>query len=181
MLRIIGVLAIAVLAFAGTLVATLAISGNLNRDALDRLMGDAPPTEAPAVKQDAIGPVARKLQEDRVALDKRAEQLDARESRIEGRERQLQQTLKEIEDLQRQIGTNLEAIDQEQRARMETLAKSIASMDKQKAAQTLEDQDPEAAAAILLLMKDKDRGKIMNELEPRRRTLIVQIMQEPRF
>ena len=84
-----------------------------------------------------------------------------------------------LADLNRSLDGAYAALDQ----RLPTVAKSVASMEAKKAAETLTSElfTPEEAAMILQRVEeDRTRGSILDEMAPEKAALVLQALKNPR-
>ena len=172
---------IALASFAAALAGAMALTGNLNTEALKRLMNPeaaAPPTEAVAAR-DEIGPLAEQLKRERAALKKREQELAQREAQLDQREQELATLRSELTEIQSEIQGALGDAETERKLRLETIAITVANMDEDKAAERLKGLPVEDVAAILkLIEKDKDRGAILEAMEQDFAVRVLQALQE---
>ncbi len=181
MVKIVGVIGLAVAAFVGTVIATAAATGKLNKESLDYLMGRGEEVEEASAPEDPIGPIASKMKEDRRLLDERTEEMDEREARLELREQDFLQTVAAMEELQVQLDTALEELDAERATRIKETAEAISAMKADGAAASLASQPPEDAAEILRLIEPRKQGKILDAMDDRIRNILISIMIERKY
>lgn len=179
--KIIAIPLLAVLAFAGSLGIAMMMSGNLNMDGINRILGRETESVSTSSPSDDFGPRATALKKERESLEKRKADLDAHDDQLRQRQQVLDDTLKEIEQIQKQLNAAMDDMDDEQNEGVEQVAKTVAAMSDENAASSLESMSPEKAALILPLIKERVRGRIMDSMDDRRRSLILQIMQERKY
>lgn len=181
MTKLIGILALVVIAFLTTLLGSMAATGNLNKEALLRLMGrEEAPSSAPEEK-DPLGPAARRIETERQRLIDWEAKLTEHDDRLRQRQQVLDETLSQVQEIQDQLAENLDDMDAEHTQRIKDTAKLVAAMKAQSAAKSLEELPPEDAAEILRNIKDRTAGRILDAMEPRRRTQLLQIIQERKY
>lgn len=180
-MRAVLIVVIALAAFAGGMVLPMALSGNLNAEGIQRALGRGETEIAPAPKEDALGPFARKLKEREDQLRANEQALEERTERLAQRERELDETLERIQEIQARLDEQMAAEDEARLERISKMAKMMSAMDPSKAAEDLETMTPEDAAEVLLLVKERTAGSILDEMEPRKRVLIHQILQSRRY
>lgn len=180
-MRILLFMALAVIAFLAAILVPLAMSGNLNSESLERLLGREPEPSTIVEEKDPLGPLAQKLQERERALDTFEQSLNERAARLDQREREIDETLEQIEEIQDRIGQQMDEMDAERQERIGKLADMIGAMDPREAAEDLEALSPEDAAEVLILVKDRTAGSILDEMEHRKRVLVHQILQDRRY
>jgi flagellar motility protein MotE (MotC chaperone) len=175
-----GVLAL--LSFAGSMVLALALTGNLNKEALDRLMQKEPEMSVPAPSPtDTIGPLTQQIKKKEEQLKQREQELSERESQLNQREAGLKQLQTQLEGIQKEISGTLESAEAERNLRVQTVALTLAQMKPDKAAKSLESMPVEDVAAILAQVKDKDRGKIVEAMDPQTATKVLRALQESKL
>jgi len=170
----------AITVFLVALLVPAVLSGNLTADTARRLVGIEPPE--PPVDPDAqLGPLARKLKEEQQRLKEWEAALAEREAKLVQRERILDQTLEEISATQEAVKAALNELDAERAAACEEIAKSLTAMEPRNAAVDLESFPPDDAAHILRLIRERDRGKILDAMEETRRADIMQEMVAKKY
>lgn len=180
-MRLVVYLVVAVVAFAAGMLIPMAIGGNLNMDAINRALGRSEPPATAAPQEDPLGPLAQKLKEREEELEALEAELEERRARLEQRERELDDTLEQIQEIQARLDEQMAKEDAARLERLSKLADMVAAMDPGNAAEDLEAMAPEDAAEVLLLVKDRTAGSILDEMEPRQRALIHQILQSRRY
>ena len=180
---------IGLLSFAGALAGGLAMTGNLSGEALSRIVlgpkagetGQREGTESdkPRETEDPLGPLAQQIKKKENELKDREDQLNQREAQINQRETELAQLQTKLEELQKQIGGSLADADKERQTRIQTVASTIEKMKPLKAAESLQNMPPEDAAAVLSLVKAKERGKVVEAMKPEMATRVLRLLQEP--
>jgi len=172
---------VGIVSFAACLAALLLVTGNLNQETLDRLMGgEAPKTEETATAatsaSDELGSLADRLKQKEAALLKRETDLDQRETQLNERETNLQQLIAQMETLRAEIDATIEDREKERSARLQSIAVSMEAMKADKASQVLKelaDENPEDAARVFSLIKTEEGGKILDALDPSDATRIL--------
>ena len=174
---------IAFVSFIGALALALLLTGNLSKQALEQVMGKEAVLEMEGQSQDEnLGALAEEIKQKEATFTKREQQLKARETQLIQRELELEQLRTQLESIQKEIDSSLENADKARQVRLQTVALTIASMKADKAAERLEELPPEDVAEILqLIEKDKDRGKIMESLEPKFATRVLRALQEKKL
>lgn len=171
------------LSFAIALAGAMAATGNLNADAVKRLLGEQKPGQesrpAAAPAPDELGALARRLKEREEALDRREADLVRREAEFAKRSGELQQLQTTIEDRLKEIQGALAQNDTELQARRQTTASTLERMEPKKAAERMNGMPAEEAAEILRLVKDKQRAKIIEQLQPDEAVRLLRLLQEP--
>lgn len=181
MIRVVLLLILGVAAFFGSLAAALAFTGNLNAESIERILRREPPPAAapPDPAEDPLTPLARQLRAKEAALVKREQELRERESRLEARMRELQQLQGELDAMHQLIAGALDESDTERTVRIQTVATTVAQMKPDRAAEALLGLPDEDAAEILREVRDRDRGKIVDAMDPARAARVLQALQEP--
>ena len=182
-MRALALIGVAVLVFLLTLVAAAGVSGNLTKESLSRLVQGPPPKAvAQGAAQEATDPLARalSLRDWQVRLDEREDLLDDRETVLEQREAQLEDLQTDIRGMQTQLQVTLDAQDLERSERMNQVAASLAEMKPENAAKVLEEwpEVDDAAELLYRVVKEKDRGKILDKLDPRTASDLLRAIEE---
>ncbi len=176
---------IALLTFAAALAGTLAASGNLNAESLEKILAlSAGPEESseetlPTDEEDPLSSLAQALKAREQTLEKRAETLEEREKELDKRETELRTLDNTVQQRIKELNTLLSDSDNEREARRKTTALTLEEMDPTKAAERLTGLAPEEAVAILRLVDDKERAKILEEMTPEEATRLLRMFQEP--
>ena len=164
--------------FVGALAGALAVTGNLSRETLDKVMGKEVALEEEAVPPDQLGPLARDLNQLREQLEQqRAAQVE-QEQRLKDREDALQVEGQRLDALVVQINADLDQKAALRETRLTTIATSVNKMKPKEAARALESLPEDEAAEIL--RNDsiaKNAGKIMSEMDA---AILARILQHMR-
>ncbi len=175
-------LLIALLVFGITMVTALAVTGNLNADAIAALTGGAPAETTAAAPEskssDSLGPLAQQLKAREADLNAREAKVKEMELQLQQRQASLEKMRTELETLQKEIGGSMDDADTERATRVQSVAVTMEKMKPDKAAERLSALPAEEAAEILALVKDKSRGKIIESMEPEQATRILRMLQE---
>ena len=178
--KIIATLTLVALAFIAALVVPLALSGKLNKDSMNTIMGREP--EVLMEKVDPAGPLMQSLTEEQERLSTWDTDLTKREELLKLREADVSSTLAEVKTIQAEITQAMDQLDKEQQDRLTTLAKTLGGMKAAKAAESLEQMTPEQASVLLPIINEDSRGKILDSMKDiQHRALIFQIMQESKY
>lgn len=159
----------------------LAVTGNLNAAALSHFLGRDEPVESTADRADSLGPLAKEIILEQERLEELASELTEERDRLDQRERVMDERLNEIAQIQAEITSTIDTLDSDRQAAIQAIAKTMAAMTAQNAATDLESMSPEEAARILPLIKDRNRGRILDAMDADRRSLIIQVMQERKY
>lgn len=176
-MKVVPTLILTVVAYMGALLGALVFTGNLNQKSLSKVFGGKEPMAVVEVVDEA-GPLARELESRSETLKVREEALSGREERLGRRERELDDAYDRLLSLQEQIDESLAAQDSDKLARLAEVAVTVGAMNSVSAAETLELLPPEDAAEILRGVEERPRGKILNEMDLRKRAQILQLMQD---
>lgn len=179
-MKIVALVLAGLVVFAGTLAGALAATGNLNAEALGRLMGQQP----------AAGALPEKVQgTDALAEEGRARlsEIEAREQRVAEKEKQLDQREKDLQALRTQLEALKTQVEgavsnaaHERQAQMETVANTVTSMKPDAAAERLEKFPVEDQAEIIKrITKVKDRAKILEAMKPETAARVMTFLQQP--
>lgn len=182
-MKYVAMLLLALFFFAGTLAGALALTGNLNGEGMQRIMGNAPEVaEATETKEDPLGPLARQLKNKEDELKKQEERLKQRESQLNTREQSLQELSDKLDALRMELNTNIDEAEMARQQEIETVATTLTEMKADKAAEALSNFPVEEQADILRkIEKSKDRGKILEAMRPEDATRALQAMQDSPF
>ncbi len=181
-MRFIALVLLAAISFIGAVAGALALTGNLTKENILEIVKPQPKeTTAAETTEDDVGPLSRALQKREAELDKRERELDKQEERLDQRLAELKALREEIAQIRKQIQTALEKQDAERDKRMQDVADSLAEMDPANAAQTIEQWPTEDAAVALRLIKERERGKILDEMDPEKAGLVLRSLQQPAF
>jgi len=175
------VVLLAVGAFAAAVLVPIGMSGHLNREGFEKILKkDTAPTPA-AVKPDPANPLLRALQKQREALAKREAKLKEDEQRVRAMQADLDQLRDELEEVLSEIQAKLSEEDAAQQQRLAKVAEALADMKPRNAAETLETFTADEASRVLMLVKDRDRTKILDAMEQEQAALILKTLQTPRI
>lgn len=174
MMKIVILLLAAALSFAACLALLLLATGNLNQDALNRLMGKESDV-AQEQKQgngntaSSVGTLAERLKQRELELDAKEKRLAEQEEQLAESEARLQQLRNEIGELNAEVLGVLDDQKKQREIRLQSWAVRLQSMKATKAAEhisSLVDESPEDAAAVLNMIDSDESGKIMDALDP---------------
>jgi flagellar motility protein MotE (MotC chaperone) len=176
-------LLLAILSFAGTLALALFLSGNLNGEGIQKLMGNAPEVvEAEDIPEDPLGPLARQLKNKEEELSQLEARLKQREAQLNTREESLQQLSDKLDTLREQLDTSIASAEESRQQEIATVANTLTEMKADKAAEALRSFPVEDQAAILMkIEKSKDRGRIVEAMDANDASRVLQAMQEQPF
>lgn len=185
-MKLIALVFVAILAFAGTLALVLALTGNLNAEGFDRIVkGPPPPPDDPGDAPDGLLDVAGALNERAKKLDEEKKALQRERKQLEMLQRQNGELRAELEPLIGQLTLMLDTADEDRQERIQAAADTLAAMDPKKAAPALEDWSPEQVATILLLMDEDVRGEILNVIDsddgPSKAGMILEALQQSKY
>ena len=162
-----------------SLIAALLLTGNLSGEALSQLMGR---TEEEVVEEkvtvDPLRPLAQELRKKEEALKQREKEIQEHAAQLDQRESELQDLLKRSEELQKQLYTSLDDAEVERKLSIKTVALTVEAMKPTNAAKRLENMLPSEVAEILVQVKDKSRGKIVEEMDTEFATQILRELQD---
>ncbi len=179
--KIIAILALSMAAFVLGVVGPMAMTGKLNKDSLDQLMGKK--VVLPAAEEiDDSGPLLKALKRERERLEAWDAQLKNKDGLLALREQELFASLDELADIQKEVNATLDQLDTKQETGIKDVAGSLSSMKPAEAAIDLASMTPEDAAKLLPKIDERKRGKILDAMEDQqKRALILQIMQERKY
>ena len=180
-MKLLGLALLALVSFAAALVGMVAASGNLSKESIEQLIKKPEPQVVAEQAQDDVGPLARALREREQKLDERQRAVSEREARVSQMLAELDELRAEVLAIQKQIQAALDSEETDRQTRLEDVAKSLAEMKPTNAAQVLEDWPVEDAAEVLRLIKEKDRGKILDGMEPAKTAVLLRALQERKY
>ena len=166
MIKFILLLLVALIAFAGTVAAILAITGNLTQESLTKIVSPPPPPveTAPEAKPDETDAVIRALQAREEDLNKREAAVKEEEDRLKKEQADLEVLRTQLVGIQQEIGKTIQAEDADHLKRVQNVALSLAKMKPAQAAKTLGTWSVQDVAKVLRFMKDKERGKLLDAI-----------------
>ncbi|MFA6279350.1 MAG: hypothetical protein WC612_00975 [Bdellovibrionales bacterium] len=125
-------------------------------------------SSAPAIKekQSPENELYRQLQGRREQLDKRAQDLDARESLTLVAEKRIEQKIKEMESLRTQLQTLVGQASEAQQAQLENLVKIYEIMKPKEAAKIFETLELPILLGVVQKMKPARTAAVMAEMNP---------------
>ena len=180
-MKLVGILILGLVVFLVAIIGPVAATGKLNPESISRLLGREEAEEPTVGGHQDLSPLALKMNEEQNRLREWESRLGDEEARLAQRERDLDLTLDEITEAQTQVVAALDQLDAEQQAAVQSIAKTMESMNAQNAAADLSAMSPEDAARILPLIKDRNRGKILDAMDAANRSLILEVMQERKY
>ena len=179
-MKTVALAALFIVSFAAALVTATALTGNLSKEGIARLVKGAPEvTAAPTEPADDLGPLTRALRAREEELAKREAAVKQREERVSQMEADLGQLRTEILEIQQQIQQAIDGEETNREKRVTEVATSLSAMKPDKAAKALDGwPDIADAADVLRRIKDRDRGKILDAMEPEKAALLLRKLQE---
>jgi len=174
---------VALISFIASLAAALALTGNLSKETLDRMMGKesavtTPSAVAPPPQSDSVGPLVQQLKKKEESLKKREQELNEQATQLDQRQQELERMRTDLEGMQKQIQTAVQDADKERDGRLQAIAITISEMKPDKAAERLKGMSAQDVAEILGFVKPKDRGKIVEAMEADMATRVLRALQE---
>ena len=181
MLKILGIAVLAIVCFLGAIIGPMAVTGQLNEDTFGALFGGEDASDPVKPGEDDLGPLATKLRSEQKRLQEWDAKLGEEDARLTQRERIIDQNLSEIKQIQTEVVTAMDALDADQQAAIQSIAKTMEAMSAENAATDLQAMSPEEAARILPMIKGRNRGKILDEMDADQRSLILQVLQDRKY
>lgn len=181
-MKFILLILIAVLTFALALVASLAATGNLSKEAIDKLLSgkkEEAPVEAKAEPLDDVDPIARALKERDDQLKQREAKVTEDEQRLKIEQQDIEGLRNELQQALQQIAERVNATEQGDEEALTKLSKTLSAMRPKNAADAITGLSPEKAARVLRLMKEKDSGKILDSMSIEQRALVMRSLTQP--
>lgn len=180
-MKIVAIVLAALVVFAGALAGLLAATGNLNAEALGRLMGQQPTGKS--ALPDKVPSTDELAEENRArmgALAERERKLDEREKQLTQREKDLAALRTQLDAMKTQIDGAMKSADQERTTQMETIANTIVEMKPADAAERLEKFSVEDQAEIIKrISKVKERAKLLGAMKPETAARVMTYLQQP--
>jgi len=172
-----------VMTFVATVLLLLFLTGNLNRESLARLRGGGEETAPVPVAEEAdeTSALLTTLREKEVQLAEREAAVQEEEKRLALLRKELESLRDSLETMQKKVNESMDSADEAINTRMETVARSLASMEAKNAAQTLTSEmfTPDEAAMILQrIEEDRKRGEILNEMPPDEAAVVLQALKK---
>jgi len=172
MIKLILLIGIGLLSLMGTLAGLLALDGKLSPDTLQALTNPEAFAEAEALRKageaatgPALGTLAQQLNERAQSLDERRVMLEERERQLRQREADLEKARADLEMLQKTINESFDMAAESRKTQLKTVAITLESMEAQSAAQRLGAMPSDEIAEILMSVKDKKRGEILQAMD----------------
>ena len=177
--------------FAVGMVGILAATGNLNQDAIDRLMGKEVESDAHGAEghgeEGAHGegaatnpdPITRQIQKQREDLATREAAVKAQEEQLNQRKSELDALYEQIQQAKSEFESTVSESEERRQVEIETVANTVSNMAPKKAAESLESMPIPDVVQVLRKVKDKDRGKIVEAMKPELAAEVLRKMQEP--
>ncbi len=178
-MKLIGYILLGIVSFALTVFGLVAATGNLPN--LQKIFKGEVAEKKVVEEPDELDQLARELKAREERLTEQEAKLSREEEQLKQRQQELDDTLSKLEDISGQIQESIGEADADREERLKVTAESYAAMKAANAAEALKDWPAEDAANILRLIKDKDRGKILDQMEPRQAALILRTLQEREY
>jgi len=179
-MKLILYLVLALLAFAGALVGATALSGNLSQENLKRLFSKPAPRPS-AAQPSRIDALVQHLKDREAELDQREQQVREDEDRLAKREADLAALRTELLAVQAEIEDTLQTADEEHQESLTEVAANISKMKPANAVEVLTNWPREDVVAILRLIPDRQRVKILDTMDPNEATVLLQALQEAKI
>lgn len=178
-MKIVALVLAALVVFAGALAGVLAATGNLNGEAIGRLMGkEVKGKEALPPKSEGTDMLADENRKRQSELDEREKKMNEREKQLAQREKDLADLRTQLEAMKQQVDGAVKNNEQERQTQMETIANTLVQMKPDNAAQRLEKFTPEEQADVLKrIVKVKDRARILEAMKPENAARVMQFLQ----
>jgi len=180
-MKFILLIMIAILTFALALIGALAATGNLSKEAVEKMVGtkkEAPKTEEKVEPQDDVEPIAKALKERDEQLKQREAKVTEEEQRLKLEQQDISELRTELEQTLKQIMEHINTTDQGDEEALTKLSKTMAAMRPKNAADSIVGLAPEKAARVLRMMKEKESGKILDSMAPEQRALIMRSLTQ---
>jgi flagellar motility protein MotE (MotC chaperone) len=178
----------AVTVFTLTLVGMLAATGNLNQDALDRLMGKEVEAAGEAghgaggehaATEEPVDPITKQIMKQREELASKERELKDYEQQLNQRAAELDALYQQVQTAKQEFEASVGAADAARQMEIEAVANTVSNMKPAAAAERLENMPIPDMVAVLRAVKDKNRGKIVEAMSPETASEVLRKMQEP--
>ncbi|HOQ31217.1 MAG TPA: hypothetical protein PLA12_01770 [Candidatus Hydrogenedens sp.] len=182
-MRFLLIIILAVISFVGTLVGILAVTGNLSKESLQKLVSPSPATQKVTIPQsnvqeDTIATLIEQIQKKEASLKQKEEEIQKKEEEIKAKSQELQQMQSKIESIQKELSSKLGEDKKEKAVQMQAIAVTLSGMKPDKAAERLKTMNPDEIAEILSYVKPKERGKIVEALDAQLAAQVLQALQK---
>jgi flagellar motility protein MotE (MotC chaperone) len=179
-MKIVAVIILAVIAFFGTVVGALFLSGNLSEESLNKLFTKKFSGMTPSEVVEDLDTITSELKKREGELKRREGELAQAETRLEIERTNLQELFTSLQNILKDIDASLADVDQGSQERLKALADTVGSMDAASAAKVLDELSPDEAATILLgIEKERTRATILDEMEPKTAVEVIRVLQAP--
>jgi len=169
------------LVFLGTVVAALGVTGNLSGEALSKIFGGGPPAVVDPALGDDLDQLARMVRDREKALDEERASVDEDRKRVEQAKREMEELMVKLGQTMRDVAVTGEKADADYQERLQSVADTIASMNKKSAAQALAEYTPERAAEILSKLDEDARATILSGMDPGKVAPILEELRRTAF
>lgn len=170
-----------------TLVGSLAVTGNLSQEKIRGLWDKEALAEAQAKEKaneeanaPTLGTLAQQLREREKELEARKVALDEREKQLDQREVDLAKTRTELETMQSAINESYGVAAEDKKSQLKTIAITLENMEAEGAAKSLETMPTDEAAEILMSVKEKKRGEILDVMSAETAARILKEIRDAR-
>ncbi len=171
---------LALLSFALTVAGMLAMTGDLNKAGLEKLLGRNQPevSAETAPEPDQLSEMAKALQEREEAIKAREDDLEIQQQRLNETQDQMEELRNNLKDLIAQLTQSVDTIDADTQARLQDVADSLAGMKPDAAALVLAEYPPEQGARLLQLIDERARGKILDKMNEKKAAEFLKALTE---
>lgn len=180
-MKILAMILVALVVFAGGLAGVLAATGNLNAEGLARIMGQqSAGKSALPEKTKGTDALAEESRSRMTAIEEREQKLAEREKQLAQREKDLEALRVQIETMKKQVEGAMADQGAQRQQQIEGVANTITAMKPDAAAERLEKFPVEDQAEIIKrVTKVKDRAKILEAMKPETAARIMTYLQQP--
>lgn len=170
-----------IMAFLAAVIVPLALSGNLSSEAIGKAMKKESPVPEAARSQGEVDGLVRALKDREAELDRREEKVKAEEARLKKMQAELDDLRAELANIHLQVQEALGTEDAGKAERVKETALAISKMKPANAAESLKDWTPEDAAEVLRNVKERERGKILDAMEPTQAAQVLKSLQNSKL
>jgi flagellar motility protein MotE (MotC chaperone) len=144
-------------------------------DAVEPAAGE----EATARMPDLLAVASREIEERRVALERREQDMAVREEALRGLARRLQAELTELQALRQERDAEQARVAREDEERTVRLARLYESMKPKRAASIFDQTPVEEVASIARRMRDGKAALVIQQMSPERASAVTARLSEP--
>lgn len=181
-MRLSAIILLVLLVFAGSLAGFMYMAGGFTKEGLQKLLGVEPVQTAeatPPASTEQIPELLKAIKEREAELDEREAVLKAEEARVNEQRAQLVELRTTLSALVAEATKTMDEAEASKRQQLQNVALSLSAMEPENAADAIGSWAPEDAAIVLqLIEEERQRGAILDSLEPDQAASVLRAMQE---